>query len=57
MGWAYSVDLRERVLAAFDRTDMTYLGSRDGGAFSFTDIQDELGDVVRSAGEETANPG
>jgi hypothetical protein len=45
------------VLAAFDRTDMTYLGSRDGGAFSFTDIQDELGDVVRSAGEETANPG
>ncbi len=23
MGWAYSVDLRERVVAAFDRTDMT----------------------------------
>lgn len=23
MGWAYSVDLRERVVAAFDRTGMT----------------------------------
>jgi len=25
MGWAYSVDLRERVVAAFDRTGMTDL--------------------------------